>query len=339
MPRRLALLLVLFLGACGPSGGLEPLTDSRLPPGVSTLAFPPRGWAWGLVQVGDLPPQRYGVSSPRTAPTAHILILPGYGESAEAWFETAADLNRRGYAAWVLDGAGQGGSGRFAQPRDVGHLPSIEADLAGVKAMIRTVIPQDGAPVIVLGQQSGGMLAVLAASRDLGGDGVIISGPWPAPSPGAVEQAMSRVGLGWLRDPRLPAWSREVPYRTGPVGGSVRRSGVQQAWQLANPDLRLGGPSIGRTLVEAGARSDALAALPGLQTPVLLIGAETPVATACARNTACRAAPRPPGARGPYFHLDADGPRGAWLAQVDGFVRERRSIAPSAQAPAPAHGE
>lgn len=339
MPARLALLLLLFLGACGQQGGTDPFVESRMPPGASALAFPPRGWAWGLVQVGQYPPQRYGVSSSRNSPLAHILILPGYGESAEAWFETAADLNRRGYAVWVLDGAGQGGSGRFTLPRDVGHIPSIEPDLAGVKAMLRTVIPADGPPVIVLGQQAGGMLAVLADQRGFAGDGLIISGPWPTAAPGPLEEAVATVRLGWLRDPRTAGWARETPYRTGAPGRDARRAGVQQSWQVANPDLRMGGPSIGRTVVEARARADALAALPTLRTPTLLIGASGPLDQACARAVACSTAPSPPGARGPYFHLDLDGPRGAWLAQLDGFVRERRAERAPKQGPAPDHGE
>ena len=119
MYRAPLLCLALLLTACGQGGGREPFTDSRTPPGLASRFLAPEGWAWGLAQAEGFPAQRYGVSSPSTGPVAHIVVLPGYGESAEAWFETARDFNARGYTVWVLEGAGQGGSGRFTGARDV----------------------------------------------------------------------------------------------------------------------------------------------------------------------------------------------------------------------------
>ncbi len=74
--------------------------------------YPPENWAWGLIEVGDAPAQRYGVAAPAVTARADVLILPDAGETAETWFETARDLTASGYAVWVLEGcAGQGGSG------------------------------------------------------------------------------------------------------------------------------------------------------------------------------------------------------------------------------------
>jgi lysophospholipase len=336
--RRLFLLCALLLTACGQDGGQEAFTDSRLPPSITPRFYPPEGWAWGLVQAGEFPAQRYGVSAPATAPTAHLLILPGYGESAEAWFETAADLNRRGYAVWVLEAAGQGGSGRFALPRDVGHIPSLEPDLMAVKAMLRVVIPQDDRPVVVLGQQSGGLLAILAAQRGWTGDGLIVSATGLPPAASPLDDGITRASFGWLRDPREPSWSRETAYRTGPPGADPFRNAVQQAWQQANPDLRMAGPSVGRRVVMAQAGGWALAALPGIPRPVLVIGGPA-FGAACARAASCESRPAPPGAKGPYSQLEADGPRGAWLTSVDGFVRDRRAERLAAQGSASHHGE
>ncbi|HYE47920.1 MAG TPA: alpha/beta hydrolase [Caulobacter sp.] len=339
MGRRILLCLALLLTACGQDGGRESFVDSRTPPGLSPRFYPPEGWAWGLVQAGDYPAQRYGVSSPTTGPTAHVLILPGYGESAEAWFETAAGLNRRGYTVWVLDGAGQGGSGRFAAPRDVGHIPSLDPDLLGVKAMLRAVIPEDGRPVVLLGGRSGGVLALLAARRGLHGDGVIASAPWRPRAPGPYDEAFDGIGLGWLRDLDEPGWTRERPYRTGPPGADPYRAGAQQAWAIANPDLRMGGPSMGARRLMAKAYEEAAAALPTLPGPILLIGAPPALAAACGKAKACASRPPPPGTRGPYSHLEADPPRDAWLALVEEFVAERRRDRLAAQGLLPLHGQ
>lgn len=338
MSRPLLLCLALLLTACGQDGGREPFVDSRTPPGLSPRFYPPEGWAWGLVQAGGYPAQRYGVSSPSTGPTAHILVLPGYGESAEAWFETAADLNGRGYTVWVLEGAGQGGSGRFGPARDVGHIPNLDPDLLGVKAMLRAVIPADGRPVVLLGGRSGGLMALLAARRGLHGDGVIASAPWRPRAAGPYDQAAASVGLGWIRAFDEPGWHRDKPYLTGPAGGDAYRAGAQQAWAVANPDLRMGGPSLRARRVMAQAYDEALGALPALPGPVLLIGAPPALNQTCGKAKACVAKPAPAGTKGPYAHLEADSPRNAWLALVDEFIAERRRERLATQGLATVHG-
>src|SRR5450432_3019684 len=117
----ISVVLAGLLVACG-GGDRSPFADSRTPPGLAERFYPPEGWAWGYVKVGDAPAQRYGVAAGAGVRHADILILTDYGEIAETWFETARDLNRRGYAVWILDGAGQGGSGRLVPPHDLGYV-------------------------------------------------------------------------------------------------------------------------------------------------------------------------------------------------------------------------
>src|SRR5215472_13314829 len=42
----------------------EPFVESRVPPDLAERFYPPEGWAWGLVQLGDGPALRYGVAAP-----------------------------------------------------------------------------------------------------------------------------------------------------------------------------------------------------------------------------------------------------------------------------------
>ena len=332
MYRALLLCLALMLSACGQDGGREPFTESRTPPVISARFLPPEGWAWGLVQAGDYPAQRYGVSSPSTGPLAHIVILPGYGESAEAWFETAADFNAKSYTVWVLEGAGQGGSGRFTGGRDVGHIPDMQPDLLGVKALLRMVIPDDGKPVILIGERSGAVVAILAARQGFGGDAQLLLAPWKPAATGPHDDLFSRMGFGGLREPWAAGWARD----TAIPSGDRYRAGVGQLWQTVNPDLRMGAPSLGGRLALARGWDEAKAALPALKTPVLMIGAPASLAAACSQT--CRAEPAPAGAKGPYLHLESDSVRAAWMASVDGIVLERRAARLAAQGLAPDHG-
>lgn len=338
MYRAPLLCLALLLSACGQDGGREPFTESRTPPVISPRFLPPEGWAWGLVQAGDYPAQRYGVSSPSTGPLAHIVILPGYGESAEAWFETAADFNARSYTVWVLEGAGQGGSGRFTGNREVGHIPSIEPDVLAVKAMLRLIIPDDGKPVVVLARQAGAPVAVLAAERGYGGDALVLLSPWSPGQATSYDEPLSRIGLGWLREPHpYVNWRRDRPYRTGNPGPDAYRAEVQHAWQIVNPDLRMGGPSVQGRLVRVKAWEQAKVALPKIKEPVLLIDAPPYLLPACQPANGCTALPAP-GRHGPYLQLETDSVRAAWMGSVDGIVSERRAARLAAQGLAPDHG-
>ncbi len=332
MYRGLILCLALLLSACGQDGGREPFAESRTPPVISARFLPPEAWAWGLVQAGDYPAQRYGVSAPSTGPLAHIVILPGYGDSAESWFETAADFNRQSYTVWVLEGAGQGGSGRFTAGRDVGHVPDMQPDLLGVKALLRVVIPDDGKPVILVGERSGAVVAVLAARQGFGGDAQLLLAPWKPAVAGPHDALLSKIGLGGLREPWASGWVRDAPLPSG----DRYRAGVEQQWQKVNPDLRMGAPSLGGRLALARGWDEARTALPALKTPVLMIGAPQSLAAACSGT--CKAEPSPAGARGPYLHLEADSVRTAWMRSVDRIVADKRTARLAAQGLAPDHG-
>ena len=153
MQRVLILFAALVLAACDPGQGREAFTDSRPPPSLAPRFLAPEGWAWGVVQAEGQPQLRYGVSSPvGTGTRGHVLIVPAYGESAEVWFETARQLNAQGYAVWVLERAGQGGSGRYLSPHDLGHSDGFEAGAEAVRGLIAGVIrPAGDTPLVLLG--------------------------------------------------------------------------------------------------------------------------------------------------------------------------------------------
>ncbi len=349
MHLRLALAgLLLLLAACGGEGdGRAPFVESRIPPQLGPRFWAPQGWAWGLLKVGDAPAQRYGVSSTLVTPQAQILILTGYGESAEAWFETATDLNRRGYSVWVLERAGQGGSERYALPRDLGHAPQFNDDIRAVKTLTRMMAaaaPQT--PVILLGHSVGGLVAVAAVEQGAPAEGLILSAPaFAATDPvDGAKAALVKAGLG-----RLPAAWNSGWSRNGPDGlaagltGDPWRGKVELAWQTANPDLRMGGPSLGWL---ASVRATSKAIQPGLkavETPSLLLagGADRNVDRA-AQGEVCRAMARCrlqsfTGGRH-ALHLERDAIRGPWLAAIDAFVRTRAGSRPILVGPAVDHG-
>ncbi|HEX5380478.1 MAG TPA: alpha/beta hydrolase [Phenylobacterium sp.] len=320
---RLAALLFLLLAACNREGATGPFAESRTPPDLGPRFFAPEGWAWGYVQVGRNPPQRYGVASTWRVPRADVVVLPGYGESAETWFETARELTRSGYSVWVLDRAGQGGSGRYALPRDLVHAPSFDPDVAALKALVRVVVrPRSGAPLILMGHAEGAVVALRATETGLAADGLILSSPKLGTEAPAKGMAARIPGLDQLPGPGWKPWSRGQPddFARG-LTHDPWRGAVSKAWQTANPDLRAAGPSLGWRRAFARASRDAVRDAGAARTSALMLRTsdDAPkVAALCGAMPACRDDPIK-GAR-PALHLEADPWRRPWLAAVQTFV-------------------
>ena len=303
--------------------------------------YPPQGWTWGYVKIGEGPVQRYGVAAPPVAPRATILILPGYGETAEKWFETVSDLTRQGFTVWVLERQGQGGSERLTPWRDLGHVDSFEPDVTAVKALVRTVIrPAEGAPLFVLGHSEGGLIALRTAQTGLPMQGLVLSSPafdlkaLPRPRSDFARftPALRALRLGWVRAPDQKGWRRDAS--DGKAQGlthDASRGKVQAAWMLANPDLRMGGRSLGGFAAFLDASDTAARDIDRTTAPVLMLGAgqDRVVSTSlqtrlCRQMKACREIRY--ASAGHDLHMESDGVRDAWLAEVMTFATAHASV-------------
>ncbi|WP_300576967.1 alpha/beta hydrolase [Phenylobacterium sp.] len=338
MQRALLPFAALVLAACDPGQGREAFTDSRPPPSLAPRFLAPEGWAWGVVQAEGQPQLRYGVSSPvGTGTRAHVLIVPAYGESAEVWFETARQLNGQGYATWVLERAGQGGSGRYLSPHDLGHTEGFEAGADAVRSFIAGVIrPADDKPLILLGAGDAALTVAMAAQAGAPADAVILSGPdfRVQPPPRRWESLASRLGLSRLPAPGWTAWSRAAPddYAAG-LASDPWRGKVRHAWQTANPDLRLTGASLGWTAAQSRALAQVLAA-PAVSQPVLILGPAEGTGAAqdfCGAQAACRyVAITDPGNA---LHLGENSHRTLWFKVITDLISEEshqvRAVTPS----------
>ncbi len=334
----MALAALICLAGCGRQGPRAPFTDSRIPPGVEHRFYPPTGWAWGLVKVGDAPPARYGVSAPPRRPRADVVILASYGEPAEVWFETAAALNGRGYVVWVLEPVGQGGSGRYVLPRDLGHAPGFDVDAVAARAMVERFVRRR--PVILMASRSSAGAALDTVRAGLPVEGLILSAPAIAPDSGVdLDKArmMARIQLGWLRADGAGGWRRDGPDdRALGLTHDADRGRLRLAWETANPDLRMGGPTWSwRAAFADEARREADARFDRVATPVLILQPDKGSAAAkalCARFTTCTT--RLFGPADAALHLEADDVRQAWLTAISDFIEAdiARFAPPPAQA-------
>ena len=322
--------LLIVLAACSRDGALGPFAESQVPPALTPRFYPPEGWAWGFIGVGDKPVQRYGVGSTRRVPTATIVVVPGYGETAEMWFETASDLIDDGYTVWILDRAGQGGSGRYVAPRDLGHVPTFDPDIAALREFVRVVVrPAPDTPLVLLSHADGVVVALSAVRAGMKADGLIASSPQLA----TVEPGRRLLGSVRRSDTPPPGWkpwSRETP--DDRAAGSTHdawRGRVGQAWRVANPDLRMAGPSLGWTKAyEAASRLTETGAAQ-TRTNVLMLNPTTSADALCKRLPQCRVETIL-GSR-PAMHLEADEWRMPWLKVIEAFTETRPQTADQAR--------
>ena len=315
MGRRGVLLACLtLLAACGAGDAGAPFVDSRPPPALSQADWPPIGWAWGLIQTADkAPAQRYGVAAAATMPRAQVLVLPGYGDFAETHYRQIRSFIGQFYVTWALDGAGQGGSGRSVGPRDLGHVDSFDPDVAAVQGLVqRTIRPSPRAPLVLVAEATAAPVALRALQRDPSGiSGVVLVRP-VFRSGASVDPKLSdwaaRLHVGGIRAPGGSGWSHAA--KTPDV---LTDEGRRQAWQAANPDLRMGGPSLGWLAAFDGLVSQAKGAgWRQVATPVLILSVHG--AADADAGPICRALP--------HCTLETIGkdPTPREIAFVEGFV-------------------
>lgn len=183
-------------------------------------------------------------------------VFPGRGEAIEKYFETIADLRRRGYAVAALDWRGQGGSGRLLENPRKGHVQSFadyEADVH--RFMKEIVLPDCPAPYIALGNSMGGnVLLRLSVVQGLWFDRMVLCAPLLdiAPDrllvPSGLAKALAKVaGLGPLGRQYVPGGSDE-PFDLCPFEGNPftsDRDRFERNRQLAEqrPELAIGSPT------------------------------------------------------------------------------------------------
>ena len=100
----------------------------------------PVGWRWGTFVNADGARLRYGWAEPQGNRKGLIVLLPAYQTTAEALFETSRDLLNAGYAIWVLDRRGQGGSDRWLENPQKNYSIGVEHDEHDVEQFVLQVV-------------------------------------------------------------------------------------------------------------------------------------------------------------------------------------------------------
>lgn len=253
--------------------------DLQPAPFFAEIADGPDGGQAHWVTTSDGLRIRVGHWRPQSADKGTVFLFPGRTEYIEKYGPAAAELGARGYATIAIDWRGQGLADRMLPERRLGHVecfPDFQKDVAATLALAdRLDLPR---PYFLIGHSMGGAIGLRALIEDMPVKACVFTGPmWNihiAPAMRPFGKLMGKIG------PALGLAGKLVPTMTldtyvldhGFDGNTLTNNPEMYQFMrdqlLAQPDLALGGPTIG-WLGEGLKDCAALAAMPSPMLPCI----------------------------------------------------------------------
>ncbi len=225
------------------------LPRNPVPSGATVGSFP--GW--------DGAPLRFARwEATRSPRRGTVCLFGGRAEFIEKYFETIADLRRRGFSVAAMDWRGQGGSHRpLANPRK-GHIRDFsEYDRDLMRFMKTVVLPDCPPPFVALAHSMGGNILLRNASAPGSWfSRIVLTAPmirindaqtgYGQKTTRAYAEFWSLLGLArsYVKGGSDHPEKTEV-FDGNPLTADRERWGRNKAILDAAPDLGLGSPTIG----------------------------------------------------------------------------------------------
>ncbi len=312
--------------------------SAPVPPFPARFLEPP-GFLWGSFAAADGAKLRWGHLA-ADQPRAECVLVGGFTECIEKYFETMVDLAARGLSVWCLDWRGQGGSER---PRRWPSRPRprrYERDARDLAQFTKT-LPRASRPRLLIAHSMGGAIA-LVCLRQFAGlfDGSILSAPMLGIRTGRLPRRVARCitgaarvsGLGLCFIPGAARWRpTRIPSPEGSrISSDPERCRVQYSWFSARSQLRVDPPTYGwlDSAFRLSTRVSKRQFLAGIDAPILLAsaGIELFVDPEAHRRAArllpnCTLIELPDSKHEPFLEQDAI--RDRWFDAIERFVAER----------------
>jgi len=209
------------------------------------------------------------------------IVCPGRTEFIEKYFETAHDLQARGFAVVILDWPGQGLSDRLLEDPKKGHIDRFETFMSALRKGLDAMPGDLPRPYVSLAHSMGGAIALAAIVKKLVRvDAAAFTAPmWGLPVNLAVRY------LIWA----MRAVGRDGDYARQPGPPETFESNIvthdRKRWQLQR-DLIAAAPELEVGPMTWGWLGASLDILNETRKPALLRGIECPVFVASAGEEA-----------------------------------------------------
>jgi lysophospholipase len=312
--------------------------DANVPPFPARF-LEPSGFVWGNFSAPDGAKLRWG-HLPASTPRAECVMVGGFTECIEKYFETTADLAARGLSMWCLDWRGQGGSERPQRWPSRPRPRRYDRDASDL-ALFTKALPAARHPRVLIAHSMGGAIALVCLRRyPCLFDAAILSAPMLGIRTGRIPRTVAHCvsgaarasGLGLCFIPGAGRWRPDrIPSPEGSrISSDPERCRLQYGWFSARAQLRVDEPTYGwlnaaLRLVRRITRPEFLAEI---VTPILLAsaGIEVFVEPKAHRRAAqllpdCTLVEFPDSKHEPFLEQDAI--RNRWLGAIDRFIRER----------------
>jgi lysophospholipase len=213
-----------------------------------------------------------------------VVLIHGRTEFLEKYEETIGELTARGFEVWSMDWRGQGLSARSLTNRQKGHIDRFDTYLKDLGHFLTEIVPATAAPVILAHSMGGHIVARAILGNQIVASRVILTAPmFDLPMAGLARIAAETIaksavtlGLGNLYAPGARDYD---PNRARFDGNALtndrtRFDGLNSALR-ENPDLALGGPTLGWVSAAFGSIKELRIAstASGTPTPVLVCSA------------------------------------------------------------------
>jgi lysophospholipase len=306
------------------------------PPALDGRFLEPEGFKWGQFTARDGARLRWGHLAAGTA--RDCILVGGFLEFIEKYFEVVRDFHARGFNVWCLDWRGQGRSVRDGSTKPTARL--FERDAEELAEFIATVSPRAHERLLV-GHSMGGAISLLMLhGHPTAVDAAVLSAPMleintgnaPRWAARILARVMTVLGRGNEFVPGAGAWPNlapRFPPGTSRVSNDPMRSKLMDAWFGAVQDLRVDGPTHA-WLNAAFALTAAIRPanlLRAIQTPILIGSAGHDLLVDPAAHL--RAATLLPNCRLVTFEAakhelfqETDAVRERWFGAIDAFIGE-----------------
>jgi lysophospholipase len=305
----------------------------------------PAAFQWGFITNADGARLRTGYVAPQGTVKGTVVLLPGFRECTEKYFEVIRDFLSRGYAVATFDWSGQGGSDRLlkAEPQKA-HGQPYEHHIRDLALFLSTLPPAQD-PLIMAAHSMGAHIGLRYMADHPGVfDRAVLSSPMIDVLTGAMPKNFARSvaklaessGAGAKYIPGGHDWTpQKEAFQDNPrTSDPVRFANIHDIY-AQKPDLKTGDPTyswIHHTFQSIDALSDP-AVIKKIAPPILMQVSRKD--TIVDRTAQDRAAPLMQNCKvveiadaRHEIWMERDELRQLWLAEIDRFLAKPASPRP-----------